>query len=348
MSFLLRAFPRSFLQLILTFSEDPRYGEDMSSYEKWFARLGEIPELSAWVSELRSESASWFSEKDRGDVGKWKDALGELPAVEQGSFTVVNGLLSFPSGHDVSRELLMQFHPWRKGPIQIGQTYIDTEWRSDWKWERLAAQIDLHDKTVLDIGCGNGYYLWRMLEAGARWALGIDPYVPYVMQFECMRHFAGPGVEAEILPLGVEALPRVAPVFDAVFSMGVLYHQKSPLEHLMHCRDLLAKGGELVLETIVLPPEFDQVTDCLVPEGRYAKMKNVNFLPSVSMLESWLRKARFREVQVLDVSKTSLDEQRSTSWMTFESLPEYLDPQDREQTIEGHPAPWRVVIKAQK
>jgi len=320
----------------------------MFDYEDWFTCLSEIPELEDWVSQLRSDQKNWFSEKKRGDVRKWQDALRDLPAVQEQGFTVDNGVLRFHGEHSIGRELLMTFHPWRKGPFWIGEEYIDTEWRSDWKWERVAPHLELHGKTVLDIGCGNGYYLWRMLEEDAQWALGIDPYIPYVMQFGLMRHFGGAQNRAQIFPIGVESLPRVAPYFDVVFSMGVLHHQRSPLEHLTHCRDLTAKGGELILETIVLPESYDQLTDCLVPEGRYAKMKNVNFLPSVQMLQSWLRKVRFRKVEVLDLSQTSLDEQRSTDWMTFESLPDFLDPKDRSKTIEGHPAPWRVVIKATK
>ena len=317
-------------------------------YDDWFTHLAEIPELSDWVNQLRSAQSSWFSEKERGDVSKWKDALALLPEVAEKGFSVDDGKLLFPCEQSLEHDLLMTFHPWRKGPFSIGDTYINTEWRSDWKWERVAPHLDLSGKTVLDIGCGNGYYLWRMLEAGAKWALGIDPYIPYVMQFECMRHFGGAEDRAQIFPVGVEALPRVAPCFDVVFSMGVLYHQKSPLEHLAHCRNLITKGGEFILETIVLPDSYDKQTDCLVPEGRYAKMKNVNFIPSVKMLEGWLRKVRFNSVEVLDFAKTSLQEQRSTDWMTFESLPDYLNPTNEDSTIEGHPAPWRVVIKAIK
>ncbi len=318
----------------------------MSEYESWYARLAEEPKLAEWVAGLRDQEASWFSENHRGDVGKWKQALAELPQMDAPQAVVRDGRLEFGAGQPVPADLLMTFHPWRKGPFQLGDQFINTEWRSDWKWERVQEAIDLTGKTVLDIGCGNGYYLWRMLERGAAWALGIDPYIPYVMQFKVMQHLAGQEERAEILPIGVEHLPRVAPCFDVIFSMGVLYHQKSPLEHLAHCRDLLVKGGEFILETIVLPPAYDRVTDCLVPEGRYAKMKNVNFLPSVAMLESWLRKVRFKTIEVVDLCQTTLDEQRQTDWMTFESLSHYLDAEDRSLTIEGHPAPWRVVIKA--
>jgi len=318
------------------------------NYEDWFIRLAEIPELEGWVKQLRLDQGDWFSEKNRGDVWKWKEALKRLPAVSEHGFSVDDGRLCFQSEVPIDQELLMSFHPWRKGPFSIGQTFIDTEWRSDWKWERIAPNLELNGKTVLDIGCGNGYYLWRMLNAGAQWVLGVDPYIPYVMQFECMRHFGGALDRAQILPIGVESLPRVAPCFDVVFSMGVLYHQKSPLEHLVHCRNLIINEGEFILETIVLPESYNKVTDCLVPEGRYAKMKNVNFLPSVPMLVSWLKKVRFKSVEVLDLAQTSLDEQRSSDWMTFESLPDFLDKNDQSLTIEGLPAPWRVVIKATK
>lgn len=311
----------------------------------WLERLSAEPKLSEWVQELKSEMADWYSLDKRGDLGKWMDALKELPEVLDPSFEVSDGLLRFASNSHISADLLKTFHPWRKGPLQIGDQYIDTEWRSDWKWERVENSVDLTGKKVLDIGCGNGYYLWRMLASGAEWVLGIDPYLPYVMQFKAMQHFAGESHRGGILPIGVEKLPRVAPCFDSVFSMGVLYHQKSPLEHLMHCRDLLVRGGELILETIVLPPEAGK-NECLVPEGRYAKMKNVYFIPSVEMLCSWLRKLRFKSVEVIDISQTSIDEQRQTEWMTFESLENYLAPNDLDRTIEGHPAPWRVVIKS--
>ena len=320
----------------------------MNNYKMWFERLSDYSLLRPWVAELRENEPIWYASSQRADVQRWTSALTELPPVEEKSWRVNEGRLEFGADIEVSKELLMQFHPWRKGPFKLGATEINTEWRSDWKWERISEKINLSGKTVLDIGCGNGYYLWRMREAGAKWALGIDPYLPYVMQFHAMQHFAGDQDVVEIFPVGVETLPQNAQAFDCVFSMGVLYHQKAPIEHLSHVRNLLNAEGEAVIETIVLPPTFDKPTDCLVPEGRYAKMKNVYFLPSVEMLVSWLKKAKFKKVEVLDCSQTLTTEQRSTEWMEFESLPDFLSPENSNETIEGHPAPWRVVIKASK
>jgi len=55
-------------------------------------------------------------------------------------------------------------HPWRKGPFQVSKTFIDSEWRSNLKYNLLRPHFDLKDKIVGDIGCNNGYYLFRMME----------------------------------------------------------------------------------------------------------------------------------------------------------------------------------------
>jgi tRNA (mo5U34)-methyltransferase len=52
------------------------------------------------------------------------------------------------------------------------------------------------------------------------------------------------------------------------------------------------------------------------------------------------------DIQVIDESMTTVSEQRSTEWMTFESLREALDPADSTLTVEGWPAPHRVVVTA--
>ena len=75
----------------------------------------------------------------------------------------LNGSWVDEKGQSINQERvqtdLLALHPWRKGPIQLGPTFIDTEWRSDWKWDRIASYLpSLQDTTVLDVGCGNGYH----------------------------------------------------------------------------------------------------------------------------------------------------------------------------------------------
>lgn len=246
-------------------------------------------------------------------------------------------------GKDALRKLLMELHPWRKGPFTLGGMYIDTEWRSDWKWERIAPHIQLLGHRVLDIGCGNGYFGLRMLGAGAELVVGIDPTLLFVMQWLACRHFSGP-VANYVMPLGIEDLPEFAADFDSVFSMGVLYHRREPLQHLRRLRSCLKSDGAMVLESLVLTDGNED--DFLIPLDRYARMRNVWAIPHVRLLLQWVREAGFGQAEIVDVTATTVREQRSTQWMEFESLQQALDPSDESRTIEGHPAPVRAVIIA--
>ena len=238
------------------------------------------------------------------------------------------------------RKQLFNLHPWRKGPLELGGVNIDTEWRSDWKWERLKPHLDLDGQRILDIGCGNGYFGLRMLAAGAKLVVGIDPTMVFVMQWLAMQKL-DPGLDNFVLPMGIEHLPADTSGFDSVFSMGVLYHRRKPVEHLEQLKQLTRTGGQIVLETLILEGEGKKT---LTPDGRYARMRNVHAIPTLDVLRDWLEQAGLPDIKVLDVSRTTIEEQRSTDWMTFESLQECLDPDNKALTIEGHPAPVRAAL----
>jgi tRNA (mo5U34)-methyltransferase len=238
--------------------------------------------------------------------------------------------------------LLKQLMPWRKGPFTLHGLHIDTEWRSDWKWDRVLPHLaPLQHRMVLDVGCGSGYHLWRMRGAGAEFVVGIDPSQLFYAQFEAIKHF-NPDPKVHLIPIGIDDMPALK-TFDTVFSMGVLYHRKSPIDFLQQLKNQLRPGGQLVLETLVV--EGDKTT-VLVPGERYAKMRNVWFIPSCEALLGWLQRVGFHDAKVVDLNMTSLDEQRKTSWMENESLVDFLDPTDHSKTIEGYPAPLRAVIVA--
>ncbi len=282
---------------------------------------------------------------NHGDFTRWSSALNNPIEISSVSLDVSSSAISINGSQQKSEDLkakLQQLIPWRKGPFKVSDIFIDCEWRSDFKWNRIKHHVDLGNKRVLDIGCGNGYHCWRMLEQKPKWVLGIDPNLLFNLQFRFINQYAQRD-DIEVIPLGIEHLPINMKFFDTVFSMGVLYHRKSPMDHLYELRSLLAKGGELILETLVID---GGETDVLVPQGRYAKMKNVWFIPSVAALCLWLKKVGFSEVAVLDVSITTVEEQRATDWMLFESLVNYLDDGNPSLTIEGYPAPKRAVISA--
>ncbi|WP_313739882.1 tRNA 5-methoxyuridine(34)/uridine 5-oxyacetic acid(34) synthase CmoB [Pseudomonas sp.] len=309
-------------------------------------RLAGTP-LQRWASSLQAQLDAKL-DKGHGDLERWRGALTALPALQATDIDLRNGLrLDGPCDEATRAQLhgaLMGLSPWRKGPFELFGVHVDTEWRSDWKWARIAPHLNLAGKRVLDVGCGNGYYQWRMLGAGAQTVVGVDPNWLFFCQFQAVRRYL-PEPAVWHLPFALEELPAQLEGFDTVFSMGVFYHRRSPIEHLLALKDCLVKGGELVLETLVVESDEQQM---LVPEDRYAQMRNVWFLPSVPALERLLRRAGFSDVRCVDVSVTSVEEQRSTEWMRYQSLSDFLDPNDHTRTVEGLPAPRRATLLARK
>jgi tRNA (mo5U34)-methyltransferase len=307
-------------------------------------------ELDEWARLLPAQIEAGLSHRRFGDLTRWLQALDDLPDIEVAEVRLnddrVGAIARSPLGEQIRsrlRDALMVLHPWRKGPYDLFGVRIDTEWRSDWKWDRLRGHIDdLAGRRVLDVGCGNGYHCWRMLGAGADEVIGIDPGPLFVVQFWALQNYLRQdGIH--VLPTGIEQVPPQLRAFDTVFSMGVLYHRRSPMDHLQELLNCLRPGGQLVLETLVVE---GGASDVLVPEGRYARMGNVWFLPSCDALIGWLRKVGFRDPAVVDVTVTTTEEQRSTGWMRFHSLADFLDPGDSSRSIEGYPAPRRAIIVA--
>lgn len=284
-------------------------------------------------------------QKPHGDVARWQAALNDLPHVDNVGINVGKTIQlsgNCDAAPHVIETTLKRLCPWRKGPFQFLDTHIDTEWDSLLKWRRVAATgIDFKGKNVLDIGCGNGAFMWAIQQAGAKSVTGVDPMWLFYHQFMVLQRYAK-NPRLCFLPLGVQDLP-LKNTYDSVLSMGVLYHRKSPLDHLLQLKGLMKKGGDLVMETIVLP---DEANTLLTPQDRYAGMRNVWMIPSVSVLCDWLIKVGFEITHVSDLVKTTLDEQRQSDWMDFHSLNQFLDADNDELTIEGHPAPYRVIITA--
>jgi len=321
-------------------------------------------DFGEWAESLPSQIEQILTTRQHGKTIEWQQVLSNLPEITPSSCEFNIDKLQIGESSDCTpaqsedlEKALKQLHPWRKGPYQLFGVDIDTEWHSDWKWQRLQPHISaLKNRSVLDVGCGNGYHMWRMLGDGARLVVGADPSQFFLVQFEVMKRYAArlisqdkPKLPIHIIPFKDEELPAFTQEykgkgFDTVFSMGVLYHRLSPIDHLKTLKSFIRAGGELVLETLIIEGVDSNV---LIPEDRYAKMRNVWFLPTTTLLIRMLERAGFIDINVVDINQTSIEEQRSTEWMTFESLEDFLDLNDHNKTIEGYPAPKRVVIVAQ-
>lgn len=307
--------------------------------------------LGEWVTPLAEKIANKLNPMNHGDLPRWYAALDKLPNISPSSILINESVVKAGHATDTNSNnlqtlsnQLQEFKPWRKGPFNLFGIDIDTEWRSDMKWDRLQNAISpLAGRTVLDVGCGNGYHVLRMTGEGAKLVIGIDPTLLFNMQFQAVQKYID-SPTSWILPLALEELPKPICAFDTVFSMGVLYHRRSPIDHLIKLRELIRPGGELVLETLVIEGSEQ---DILIPSGRYAKMRNVWFIPSGDALERMLARCGYSEIKQVDISTTTTLEQRSTQWMSYESLSDFLDPLDSSKTIEGLPAPKRAIYTAQ-
>lgn len=320
-------------------------------YEPLYQALRAV-KADEWANRLPKQLNKAFDPNHHGNLEAWQQLIQSLPDSIAGDRRLDLDTVKIGCSNDLTvsdkatlEGILLQLSPWRKGPFEIFGITIDTEWRSDWKWQRVKPHISpLKNRTVLDIGCGNGYYCWRMLGEQAKLVIGIDPTLINVMQFQAILKLYGGAPPIYALPVGIEDLPYGMKAFDTVFSMGVFYHRRSPIDHLMELRDSLIPGGELILETLVIDGNLG---DVLVPEDRYAMMRNVWFLPSLPTLIGWLKRCGFKNIRLVDVTPTTTDEQRSTKWMTFHSLKDFLNPANPMQTCEGYPAPKRAIFVAQ-
>ncbi len=235
--------------------------------------------------------------------------------------------------------------PWKKGPFRLFGLEIDAEWRGDFKWSRLVGHLPpQRDKVVLDLGCNNGYFLFRLMDQEPRFALGVDPAARPQRQFQLLQRLARlPNLEFQMW--GWQELVHLRELFDTVFCMGIVYHHFNPIQILRNIHHALKPGGLLVLESIVIPGDEPR---CLFPADRYANMRNVWFTPTTTALRAFLHRTKFTDVVTVAVNKHEPDEQRTTAWNPGPSYVDFLDAANPDRTIEGHPAPWRAIVMARK
>ncbi|ELA4871196.1 tRNA 5-methoxyuridine(34)/uridine 5-oxyacetic acid(34) synthase CmoB [Campylobacter jejuni] len=234
-----------------------------------------------------------------------------------------------------------ELKPWRKGPFKIDDLFIDTEWQSFIKFNILKPFMnEISQKCVADIGCNNGYYMFKMLEFNPAKLIGFDPSIKYRLQFELINALAKTPIKYELL--GVEDLPSYSLKFDVIFCLGVIYHRSNPIKMLKDLKTGLNKNGVVFLDTMYIEDEREIA---LVPNKTYSKIPNIYLVPSISALKNWCERAGFKEFEVLATKKTDENEQRKTEWIDSFSLENFLDPKDKNLTIEGYEAPKRVYIR---
>ena len=292
------------------------------------------------LDEVRNERQKWMSWKN---IAPLRETLESLPQsswhVELGDVVKISGDCDKETIERVARMMM----PWRKGPFEVCDVYIDTEWRSNLKYNLLRKHFNLKGKRVADIGCNNGYYLFRMQEDAPKSLVGFDPSALYKTQFDFINHFVKSEIVYELL--GVEHLEFYEEKFDTIFCLGVLYHRSDPVMMLKSLFKGLDKEGEVYLDTFYISGEEEMA---LCPAESYSKIPNITFVPTINALKNWCLRAGFKSFEVLETAITTLDEQRKTDWIEGQSLEEFLDPKDASKTVEGYEAPQRVYVRLKK
>ncbi|ABV67559.1 conserved hypothetical protein [Aliarcobacter butzleri RM4018] len=283
--------------------------------EPWFLQLKEACKIEK--SNLKIDYGDWFSIGNRADLGDEE--------------------------YEIIVQTAKKLIPWRKGPFKIFDLEIDSEWQSNIKYNLIRPYFNLKDKVVADIGCNNGYYMFRMLEDCPKRLIGFDPSPLTLHQFEFVNHFVKSDIVYEML--GVEHLEFYNHKFDFIFMLGVLYHRPDPVGTLKSLARGLNSKGEILIDTFMIDGEEEI---CLTPNKRYSKIPNIYFIPTIPALKNWLERAGFENIEVLATTITTSQEQRKTPWSFDESLEDFLDPNDSSKTVEGYPAPKRVYVKARK
>ncbi|MFW2307529.1 tRNA 5-methoxyuridine(34)/uridine 5-oxyacetic acid(34) synthase CmoB [Aliarcobacter butzleri] len=283
--------------------------------EPWFLQLNEACKIEK--SNLKIDYGDWFSIGNRADLSDEE--------------------------YEIIVQTAKKLIPWRKGPFKIFDLEIDSEWQSNIKYNLIRPYFNLKDKIVADIGCNNGYYMFRMLEDCPKRLIGFDPSPLTLHQFEFINHFVKSDIVYEML--GVEHLEFYNHKFDFIFMLGVLYHRPDPVGTLKSLARGLNSKGEILIDTFMIDGD-DEI--CLTPNKRYSKIPNIYFIPTIPALKNWLERAGFENIEVLATTVTTSEEQRKTPWSFDESLEDFLDPNDSSKTVEGYPAPKRVYVKARK
>ena len=291
------------------------------------------------LNAVRHERLRWMQWKNIAPV---REALATLPPIR--AQMSLGDVVTLTTHQEIDLEYLEQvaqrMKPWRKGPFELFGLMIDTEWRSDVKYNFLRPHFDLRGKRVADIGCNNGYYMFRFLEDEPAHVVGFDPSALFKSQFDLINHFAQTSIVYELL--GVEHLPYYEERFDVIFCLGVLYHRSDPIATLKALRQGLDHGGVLYLDTFIIEGEEPYA---LTPEKTYSKIPNIYFIPTLRALQHWAMRAGFESFEVLGTMRTQNHEQRKTSWIDSQSLEDFLDPHDPTRTVEGYPAPMRGYVR---
>lgn len=263
--------------------------------------------------------------------------------IEFGDVVTINTGKNFGADSEVYA-LAKKLMPWRKGPFRIDNIEIESEWNSFVKFNLLEPYMDLKDKTVVDIGCNNAYYAFRMLPKEPKKIIAIDPWPIFYLQYLFVNKFVNSDI-IDFRMVGLEDMADEGIKADVMFCLGILYHRTDPISSLKALKASLNNNGELFIDNMVIMKDGYYA---LCPPESYAKMSNAYFIPTIDTMRGWLERAGFCDIELLCTKPTDVDEQRKTDWIEGQSLNDFLDKSDPSKTVEGFDAPVRAYFRCRR
>lgn len=240
---------------------------------------------------------------------------------------------------------LRAFIPWKKGPYSFFGQRINSEWNSYLKWQKIKPFLgDIEGKTVADLGCHNGYFMFKMLALKPELVIGFDPVIKLFYNFQFMQSL----IRTRRLvfePLGIEHIKYFRGFFDRILCLGLLYHLKDPVSSLQEIHQSLRSGGKIIVDCQGIPGDGSYA---LFPAKKYAGASGVWFVPTKECVIHWMKRAQFKKIHCFYDETLQSHEQRASTWAPISSLKDYLNPKDLTKTIEGYPAPRRFYIEGSK
>ena len=245
---------------------------------------------------------------------------------------------------ELIEKVIESLMPWRKGPYNILGNFIDSEWNSSLKWKRIKPYLSsIKNQNICDLGCNNGYFMFKMLKENPNLILGLDPTIRYYLQFIFLsKNLDYKNLFFELM--GFKELHFFKGIFDLVLCLGILYHHQDPIYILKEIHQSLKKNGKVIIDCQGIKGEKDIA---LFPKRTYAAKKGFWFLPTLNCLKNWIKRSGFQDYEVIFCEKLDWNkEQRKSQHSPFNSLKEGL--LNEEATIEGYSVPVRFYLIAYK
>ena len=275
----------------------------MIDFSNFYQLIAKSP-LSHWLETLPAQVAAWQRDALHGKFREWERAVEFLPELTPWRLDLLHSVTAesetpLSEGHQRRIEnLLKNLMPWRKGPYSLYGINIDTEWRSDWKWERVLPHLsDLTGRTILDVGCGSGALTIACAKRNPQGSmLGVDrwghEYASYNKPL-CERNAAAEGTNNVSFARG-DALKLDFPdeSFDAVTS-NYVYHNVTGAdkqELLLETLRVLKKGGSFAFVDLFgrsalygdMEELVQQMKDSGLREVGYVSRAGASFVPALA------------------------------------------------------------------